>query len=153
MYARLVDRYVRRVYERFNAGDAEPAIRRFARGSRLIFHGRSRLAADLRTKPEIASWLRELMQLKLRWEVSDVLVRGTPWNTRVVTCATITAPRGQDGFEVAYPAVQYARLRWGRVYLDEILPDTQAVAGRFPERHPGGAAGGYPLHAHPWQHS
>ena len=131
MYARLIDRYVRRVYTHFNAGDAEPAIRRFAQQSHFIFRGDSRLAADLYTKPEIARWLRDLMQEGLRWEIHDIVVAGPPWNTRFVTCFTVSTLRRPDGSQPAYRGVQYARLRWGRVQLDDILPDTQAVASYF----------------------
>ncbi len=60
MYARLIDRHTRRVYAHFNAGNAEPAIKRFAEDAHLIFRGRSSLAADLKGKPVVlnfwASW-------------------------------------------------------------------------------------------------
>ena len=60
-----------------------------------------------------------------------VVVAGPPWNTRFVTCFTVSTPRRPNGSQPAYRGVQYARLRWGRVQLDDILPDTQAVASYF----------------------
>lgn len=128
MYAQLVERRTRRVYAYFNAQDAEPAIERFAEDAQLVFRGRSKLAADLHGKREIATWLRNLMRLNLRWEVHDVVVQGPPWNTRLATRYTVHGGRG----ELSYEGVQYAQLRWGRVRLDDILPDTEAVATYFP---------------------
>jgi hypothetical protein len=127
VYAHLVDRFLRRVSEGSNRGDAERAISRFGERAQLVFHGDSRLGAALDTKDDIREWLRQLMALGLRWEIDDVVVTGPPWNTRVVTLFTVRLPQG--GF---YRGAQYARLRWGRVYLDEILPDTQAVRRHFP---------------------
>jgi hypothetical protein len=127
VYRRLISRQTKRVYARFNAGDAELALARFADTGRLVFHGRSRLAADLRTKPEIAEWLSGLMRLDLRWTVHEVLVQGPPWDTRLVTRYTVSTIREGSRRDL-YVGVQYARLKWGRVYLDEILPDTEALA-------------------------
>jgi hypothetical protein len=127
MYTRLIGSQTRRVYARFNAGDPELAIGRFADKSRLVFRGRSQLGADLRTKSEIAKWLRELMRFELHWTVHDVVVQGPPWNTRLATRYSVSAI--QEGVrQPLYEGFQYARLKWGRIYLDEILPDTQALA-------------------------
>jgi hypothetical protein len=131
MYARLIERHTRRVYAHFNAHNAEPAIERFAEDARLIFRGKSTLAADLHGKREIATWLRNLMHLDLRWEIHDVVVHGPPWNTRLVTRYTARVVQPSGSAELAYEGVQYARLRWGRVLLDDILPDTEAVATYF----------------------
>ena len=136
MYARLIERHTRRVYAHFNAQNAEAAIERFAEDAHLIFRGKSTLAADLHGKREIATWLRNLMRLDLRWEVHDVVVQGPPWNTRLVTRYTARVGQCSGGVELAYEGVQYARLRWGRVRLDDILPDTEAVAAYFKRDHP-----------------
>ena len=127
MYTHLVDLFVRRAYEGFNRGDAERAVSRFGEQARLVFYGDSRLGVALNTKDDIREWLRRLMALGLRWEIDDVVVSGPPWNTRLVTVFTVRLPQGGS-----YRGTQYARLRWGRVYLDEILPDTQAVRQHFP---------------------
>lgn len=133
MYKRLIRSHTRHVYARFNAGDAELALSRFADQGRLVFHGRSRLAADLQTKSEIAEWLSGLMRLGLRWTIHEVLVQGTPWNTRLVTRYTVSTIRDGSPCDL-YVGVQYARLKWGRIYLDEILPDTEALADHLSER-------------------
>src|SRR6478752_1730253 len=122
MYARLVERHTRRVYAQFNARNAEPAIARFAEDAHLIFRGRSALAADLHGKSEVAALLRELMTLGLRWEIHDVVVQGPPWNTRLATRYTVRADQPSGHAPLSYQAFQYARLVWGRVRLDDILP-------------------------------
>ena len=136
MYARLIERHTRRVYAHFNAQDAEPAIKRFAEDAHLVFRGNSALAADLHGKREIATWLRKLMRLDLHWEIHDVLVRGTPWNTRLVTRYTARLGESSGRAQLAYEGAQYARLRWGRVRLDDILPDTEVVATYFSSNRP-----------------
>ena len=130
-YARLVERHTRRVYAHFNARNAEPAIKRFAEDAHLIFRGTSSLAADLHGKSEIAAWLRNLMKLGLRWEIHDVVIHGPPSNTRLVTRYTVHVDQSRR-VPLAYQGVQYARLVWGRVQLDDILPDTEATATHFP---------------------
>jgi SnoaL-like domain len=132
MYARLIERHTRRVYAHFNARNAEPAINRFAEDAHLIFRGRSSLAADIHGKSEIAVWLRNLMKLGLRWEIHDVVIQGPPSNTRLVTWYTVRADQPSWHAPLAYKGVQYARLVWGRVRLDDILPDTEATATYFP---------------------
>lgn len=134
MYKRLIDHHTRRVYAHFNVGDAEPAITRFADQARLVFRGRSRLAADLRTKQDIARWLRELMQLNLCWTVHDVVVQGPPWNTRLATLFSVYSNR-KGHRHLIYDGVQYARLKWGRIHLDDILPDTQALENYLSQGH------------------
>jgi hypothetical protein len=133
-YARLIERHTRRVYAQFNARNAEPAIKRFAQDAHLIFRGKSSLAADLHGKSEIAAWLRNLMKLGLRWEIHDVVVQGPPSNTRLVTRYTVRLGQPCWHAPLAYQGVQYARLVWGRVQLDDILPDTEATAPYFPAR-------------------
>jgi len=71
------------------------------------------------------------MRLGLRWEIHDILIQGPPWNTRLVTRYTARTAGRSDNRRLAYEGVQYARLRWGRVHSEDILPDTQALATYF----------------------
>lgn len=67
------------------------------------------------------------MRLGLRWQAHDVLVKGTPRDTRLIARYTVHVDDPCDN-DASYRGIQYARLSWGRVKLDDILPDTQAVA-------------------------
>lgn len=129
MYAFIVERIVRRSFERLNRGDAAPVIALFADDARLRFPGQHALAADCTGKPAIAEWFARLQRLLpgLRFDVHDVHVRGLPWNTRVMTRFTDRIPLA-DGQQIVNHGVQYLRLRWGRVKEDLLYVDTQVVA-------------------------
>jgi hypothetical protein len=60
--------------------------------------------------------------------LSDVLVGGPPW--RMSVCVVFDDAIQDDSGEVIYRnhGVQYLKLRWGRVILDDINLDTQRVA-------------------------
>lgn len=63
----------------------------------------------------------------VRFEPTEIVVAGGPWNTVVTTRLRITAtlPGGSD---YANEGVQFLRLRWGKVVEDHIYEDTQKIA-------------------------
>jgi ketosteroid isomerase-like protein len=77
------------------------------------------------------SWFERFARLRPQVEVMDVIASGPPWNMRVAVRFRdrITLP---DGSTYKNEGMQYLRLRWGRVRLDQIFVDTYAVA-RFDE--------------------
>jgi ketosteroid isomerase-like protein len=85
MWKPIVERQLRRIYAAFSAGDAEPAIAGFASNAHFRIAGSGPLKADLRGSDEIAHWLRALMQRRLRWEIEDILINGSPRQTRPIT--------------------------------------------------------------------
>jgi len=95
--------------------------------ARFFFPGRHSFAADLSQPAEIRAWFERFVALGPHVEISDVIVSGPPWSMRVgVRFADgITLP---DGSHYANEGMQYLRLSWGRVRLDRIFLDTQAVA-------------------------
>lgn len=120
MWKRIVERQLRHTYAAFNAGDAEPAIARFAPDAHFRIAGSGPLNADLHGRDEIGRWLRALMQHRLHWEIKDILVNGSPRHTRLVTRYAIHATSTNDP-TWNYRGVQYAQLRWGKITLDDIL--------------------------------
>lgn len=129
MYGWLVERMVRRTYERMNRRDLAPVLARFAPDAHFRFAGRHALATDCRSKTEIAEWFRMLFARipTLHFDVEEVVVRGTPALTRFCTRYTATAV-APNGARLLYDGVQYARIVWGKVIDDLVYPDTQAVA-------------------------
>jgi ketosteroid isomerase-like protein len=141
MYASIVERIVRKGFRQLSEGHAAPVVARFADDARLEFPGSQGLGASCRGRTEIAAWFACLLQTLpgIRFELHDVLVRGAPWATRVLTRFTDTVPM-PDGSVVTNHGVQFLRLRWGRIVEDTIYLDTQVVAdavrrsGREPAR-------------------
>jgi ketosteroid isomerase-like protein len=92
----------------------------------FVFLGDHPLAADLRGSDELRAWLRNQLfhrLPRLRFEVEDMVVEGPPWSTRVATRYVAM----QDE-RVVYRSTTFARVVWGKLVEERILPDTQALA-------------------------
>jgi ketosteroid isomerase-like protein len=91
----------------------------------FVFLGDHALAADLRGPDALREWLSELFERfpRMRFEPEDIIVAGGPWSTRLATRYNAT----QDG-ELIYRAVQFARIRWGKLAEETIQPDTALLA-------------------------
>jgi ketosteroid isomerase-like protein len=127
MYAWCVGVLVRRGFRKLNAGDASGALGMFAPDAHFFFPGRHSFAADLRDPEQIQAWFERFVALGPHFEIADVIASGPPWNMRVgVRFADhIALP---DGGNYENEGMQYLRLCWGRVHLDRIFLDTQAMA-------------------------
>jgi ketosteroid isomerase-like protein len=127
MYAWLVGLLVRRGFRKLNAGDPSGALESFAADARFVFPGRHSWAADLSDPQQIRAWFERFVKLAPHFEIADVIASGPPWNMRVAVRFSdrIALP---DGGEYRNEGMQYVRLRWGRVQLDRVFLDTQAVA-------------------------
>ncbi len=128
MYGWIVRRMIRRAFRRLNAGEIEPLLAVLADDARFVFPGRHSWAADLRGKDEIERWLRRLVEVGVQFESPEIIVQGLPWNTTVCVRFTdrITRPDG----EVVYAnrAIDYGKIRWGKITFVEVYEDTQKVA-------------------------
>jgi ketosteroid isomerase-like protein len=131
MYAWLVGLLVRRGFRKLNAGDVSGVLDMFAPDAHFFFPGRHSFAADLRDPEQIRAWFERFAALGPHFEIADVIASGPPWNMRVGVRFSdrIAFP---DGGMYRNEGMQYAQLRWGRVRLDRIFLDTQAVADADP---------------------
>jgi ketosteroid isomerase-like protein len=132
MYHFIVGRIIRGAFASFSRGDPRPILARFSDEARFTFAGEHALAADLNGREAVRGWFERLFELLpgLQFEVQDVLVRGWPWDTVVMTRFVDRLPRiGYENF-----GTQYLRLRWGRVVEDHILVDTQRLAAVLADR-------------------
>ncbi len=129
MYATVVERIVRKGFAALSEGNATPALQLFADDARLTFPGCHALAAACQGKAEITEWFDRLLRTLpgIRFELHDVLVRGMPWSTRVLTRFTDFVPLA-DGSTIRNEGVQFLRIRWGKVVEDTLYLDTQIVA-------------------------
>lgn len=111
-------------------GNPELATRMMADDVEFRFPGSSSFSASTHTKADLVAWLQRFAAMKPRYVVHDVVVSGPPWNTRV-------AVRVSDriGDDYSNEAMQYLRMRWGKVVSDEVFLDTEKVA-ELDHKHP-----------------
>ncbi|MGD1056566.1 MAG: nuclear transport factor 2 family protein [Solirubrobacteraceae bacterium] len=131
MYAWLVGLLVRRGFRKLNAGDASGALDLFASDAHFVFPGRHSFGADLTDPEQIRAWFERFVALGPHFEIADVIASGPPWNMRVGVRFSDRIALA-DGGEYRNEGMQYVRLGWGRVRLDRIFLDTQAVADADP---------------------
>jgi ketosteroid isomerase-like protein len=127
MLSWLVGRLVRRGFRRLNAGDPSVALGMFAADAPFIFPGHHSFAADVDDPAQVRAWFDRFVALRPHVDVIDVLASGTPWNLRVGVRFADRIER-PGGIHYENEGMQYLRLRWGRVQLDQLFLDTQAVA-------------------------
>lgn len=119
---------IQRAYAALRRHDPEPILRLFGPYARFHFAGDHSWAIDTTDSAAIRAWFERFAALGPQLRAQDVVVGGPPW--RMSVCVVFDLLTDETG-EVIYQnhGVQYLRLRWGRVVLDEVSLDTQLVAG------------------------
>jgi ketosteroid isomerase-like protein len=128
MYHRIVEGIVRKGFKQLSSGEYEPIVSMFAPHAHFRFFGDHAMGADLHEPSAIRLWFQRILRLfpGIQFEVQDVQVSGTPWNTMVVTQLAIHA-KLRDGEPYHNTAMQMVRLSWGRIMEDFVYEDTQVL--------------------------
>jgi ketosteroid isomerase-like protein len=124
----IVRLLVTRAYTAMGEGDPEPVLRMFTPTTRFRFAGAHSWAIDSDEPQQIRGWFERFAAFHLELRVVDVVVNGPPWNMSV--CVVLDDVLRDATGQVIYQnhGVQYLRLRWGKVVVDEVNVDTQRVA-------------------------
>ena len=93
VYAWIVARLLRTGFRKLSSGDPAPVLNAFAPGARWIFPGKHSWALDSTDHTEIADWFHRFAAYHPQITVTDIVVKGPPWNTRVCS-------RGSDRIEL-----------------------------------------------------
>jgi hypothetical protein len=119
---------IERVYRALRNGDPEPALRTFAARGRLRFPGEHSWRVDTSDPEERRAWFERFAAERPQLHARDVIVCGWPW--RMSVCVVFDDALVDANGRTVYQnhGVQYLRLEWGRVVLDELALDTQRVA-------------------------
>lgn len=129
MYRWFVAWIVRRVFAANSRGEWDMAFRMFAEDVYFRYPGQHTLAADIHRKADMIEWLERIKALfpKLTFEIEQVVVSGWPWDTKACTrfIACYALP---DGERVRSPGMQYLRISWSKVKVDNLYLDTQMIA-------------------------
>lgn len=128
MYKRIVRAKVRDVFERINDGDYMPMVNGLASSFEYRFHGDHALGGRRTTRESMIRWWKRVVALLpgARFDISDVLVNGGPWRTRIAVRASISGDLPGD---VRYEntVFQFMTLAWGKVVSVETVEDLQVL--------------------------
>ncbi|MFI9812817.1 nuclear transport factor 2 family protein [Saccharothrix variisporea] len=129
MYHAIVRAKVRSLWARIADGDYRAAVRLADPDVRFRFVGDAPPAASFTGRDAFDRWFRDLLDLfpGIRLTPYEVIARGWPWNTTVVTRFHVEAKLA-DGTPYRNEGVQWVRLRWGRMVDDYVLEDTARLA-------------------------
>jgi ketosteroid isomerase-like protein len=129
VYHAVVRAKVRRLWKRVGAGDYRAAVELAAPDVRFKFVGDPPVGAAFTGRDEFERWFLGLQETLpgLRITLTDVVVRGWPWRTTVVTRLTMATTLA-DGSDYRNEGVQWVTLRWGRMVDDYVLEDTARLA-------------------------
>jgi ketosteroid isomerase-like protein len=124
----LVRMLVQRGYRAMAQGDPATVTAMFRPDARLHFAGSHSWAIDTDEPQAVTAWFERFAALRPELSVVDVVVNGPPW--RMSVCVVFDDALRDPSGQVVYAnhGVQYMRLRWGKVVLDEVNLDTQRVA-------------------------
>jgi ketosteroid isomerase-like protein len=135
VYHAIVRNKVRRLWERVGAGDHLAAVHLAAPDVRFKFVGEPPIGAEFTGRDRLEQWFREMQEVLpgLAITLVDVVVRGWPWRTTVVTRLTMAGTLA-DGSEYRNEGVQWVTLRWGKMVDDYVLEDTARLAAALRRR-------------------
>jgi ketosteroid isomerase-like protein len=116
-------------FAQLNAGNYAALLDRCAPQVQHSFAGEHALGGSRQGIPALRNWFQRLYRLfpRLEFEIVDVLVRGWPWNTRVIVRWIDRAQLAGD-LHYENTGVHALRLRWGRLTHLQAYLDTQIIA-------------------------
>ena len=135
MYKATVRRTVRSGFRALSVGDYEQVVRQFHPQVSFSFAGPAPLGGERTGVEAVRAWFQRMFSYfpGIQFTVQDVIVQGWPWNTLVATRLAIAAPRA-DGSVYQNKAMQFLRLRWGKVVEDRLHEDTYKLVIELQKR-------------------
>lgn len=125
MITRITRRLYRRGLEALARGDLDQLLKQFDSSCTLTFVGDTPLGAQLTNHEDIRRWFERFGRLvpKPTFEIQRLVVSGPPWNQRLASHVLIRSTVNGEPYQNQF--AHFLTLRWGRVYDDLILEDTQ----------------------------
>ena len=129
MYHRIVAGKVRASFAAINRGDYEEMVKGMAPSFSYVFYGDHALAGERHTADGLRRWWQRVFRLLpgTTFEVTDVIVAGFPWNTRVATSVIVHAGL-PDGSRYDNVINQFIAIKWGKLTSIRTLEDTAKLA-------------------------
>jgi ketosteroid isomerase-like protein len=128
MYANIVAGNVRSSWKQLNDHNHLGLIAQFAPSFRYEFFGFHALSGVRHSKKAMEKFFERVFNIfpNAQFEVSNVLVKGMPWDTTVVALVKINATL-ENGQPYQNQISQTIRIRWGRIVEIMTLEDTQKL--------------------------
>ena len=129
MYKTIVAHQVRKAFAALSAGNTAAVTKGLAEDAVYEFVGDHALGGRRHGRALIETWFARVDRLMGggRFEVRDVLVKGWPWRTRVISVVDIAAEVAGEPYRNRM--LQILDIRWGRIVAIYSLEDTQLLAG------------------------
>ncbi|MEM8535593.1 MAG: nuclear transport factor 2 family protein [Chloroflexota bacterium] len=125
MYHFIVKQVTRKAFENVSSGNFDAVIQGCAPHIRHTFRGEHALGGERNDVQSFRWWLERVARLspQFTFELHDIFVSGTPWNTRVMVRWTKhdTQP---DGQVISSWGNHYIVLKWFRTVSIDVYPDT-----------------------------
>jgi ketosteroid isomerase-like protein len=129
IYSHVVEKMVRKTFLAVQNHDYQAVLAGVS--SKNLTHrfaGPNSLGGIRHGKEALGRWFERVGTVlpELKFDVTNVLVHGGPWNTTVVArwVATCTLKNGEP---YVNPGIHVIKLRWGKAYDFDVYEDTFAV--------------------------
>jgi ketosteroid isomerase-like protein len=138
MYKTLVRAKLRRLFAGASQGNWRPIVDGFDADFSYRFAGNTPLGGTRTTRAAMEAWWSRVLRLfpGARFTPQEIVVEGSPWNTRVMTHILFqaTLPKSLGAAAVPYENefMQLMRLRWGRITSIVTIEDTQRFVEVLP---------------------
>jgi ketosteroid isomerase-like protein len=139
MYHTIVRRILRQAFANVSAGNFDAVLAQCSPTIRHHFAGDHAFGGERNDVEMLRRWFQRVAAVLpgLRLDITDLFVKGMPWDTRAIAVWTEYADL-PDGRTYVNHGIHHIQLRWGRVTAIRVHLDTQLAAQTLDEL---GAAG------------
>jgi ketosteroid isomerase-like protein len=139
VYHTIVRRILRQAFANVSTGDFEAVLAQCSPTIRHHFAGDHAFGGERNDVAMLRRWFRRVAAVlpRLRLDITDMFVKGMPWDTRAIVMWTEYADL-PDGRRYVNHGIHHIQLRWGKVTSIRVNLDTQLAARVLEEL---GAAG------------
>lgn len=139
MYHTIVRRILRQAFANVSKGNFEAVLAQCSPTIRHSFAGDHAFGGERQDIEMLRRWFRRVAAVlpRLRLDITELFVKGMPWDTRAIVMWTEYADL-PDGRLYVNHGIHHIQLRWGRVTSIRVNLDTRLAAHVLEEL---GAAG------------
>jgi len=129
IYSSIVEKIVRKTFLAVQNHDYQAVLNGVSSNNLTHrFAGPNSLGGIRHDKEALGRWFKRVGTVlpELKFDVTNVLVLGGPWNTTVVARWVATC-KLENGEPYVNPGIHVIKLRWGKAYDFDVYEDTFAV--------------------------
>ena len=129
IYSSIVEKLVRKTFLAVQNHNYEEVLKGVSSTNLTHrFAGPNSLGGIRHDKEALGRWFKRVGTVlpELKFDITNVLVHGGPWNTTVVVRWVATC-KLENGEPYVNPGIHVIKLRWGKAYDFDVYEDTFAV--------------------------